>query len=137
MGPLNRGVKRRLNMLSFYKWERRVIEVCETTYGGCNVRKGSEKYSSMMCTWCNRLHENLGGGRVYRCPFKDCIVSEVPVHRDGGGAQNIKLFSVIYGTFPKEHEVWTDCENMKYVKDDYLNKFEPSRDGTYTARSNL
>lgn len=115
MLDLNGGVKRRLNMLSFYKLVNRLIEVSQVVYGGCDIHRGNEAYSSMTCGLCNRLNENLGGGRTFRCSYRDCYFSSVDISRDGNGAHNIEMLSYLHGVFPPSHECWTRRENLKYV----------------------
>ena len=116
MLDLNCGVKRRCNILSFYKLMSRINEISKIVKGGCVIHRGSEAYSSKMCSWCSRLKENLGGGRVFRCSYDDCYFSSVDIPRDGGAAVNIEMFTYLHGVFPLSHEVWKNINNLKLVK---------------------
>jgi transposase len=117
MLDLNAGVKRRLNMLSFYKLICCLLEICKVVYGGSLVHRGSEAYSSMMCGLCNRLKENLSGSRIYRCQYEDCYFSSVDILRDINGAHGIEMLSYLHSEFPLSHDCWKRSENLKYVRD--------------------
>ncbi len=105
-------------MLSFYKWVNRLLQVSEVVYGGCEVHRGNESYSSKMCGWCNRINENLGGERTFKCPFEDCIFSRITVDRDGAAARNIDMLSHLHGAFPyPSHAVWSKTIYKEFVPD--------------------
>lgn len=125
---INAGSKRRLNILSLYQWVLRFLEVCDIIFGGCELHRGSERYSSKTCGWCNRIYENLGSSKTFKCPFNDCLFSTLLVHRDGAGAQNIDMLSYLDGIFPYPlHEVWSYREFKEFVNDDVI----VNRDGTF------
>ena len=110
---LSAGVKRRLNMLSFYKLKCRMKEVTNVCHGGCVKHVGSEAYSSKMCGLCGRLNEDLGGSRNFKCAYSDCYFSSVEVPRDGNGAHNIEMLSYLHGAFPLSHKTWKS--NKEFV----------------------
>ena len=131
-GQLQPGVKRRLQMIAFYQWVVRFLEVCDVIFGGCELHRGSERYSSKTCGWCNRIKENLGGSRTFKCPFEDCYFHYVTVHRDAGGAQNIDMLAYLDGEFPyPSHEVWSRAEYHRFVDDSTT----ANRDGTSSRRA--
>ena len=114
-------------MLSFGKYLARFREVCAVVYGGCEVHQGSERYSSKTCSWCNRLHEKLGGSREFKCPYPDCIVNTWTIDRDGNGAQNIELLSYLDGIFPHpSDDVWNNPDYKRWVSANS----KPNKDGT-------
>ncbi len=56
-----------------------------------NIRKGklilcTEEYTSKTCGKCGRLNHNLGGSKIFKCPFKDC---DLIADRDINAARNI------------------------------------------------
>ena len=84
-GPLNKIVKRRLNMLSFYKFSER-LQQTGTFYPGVVIKRGSEAYTSKQCGGCGILNESLGASEVFDC--KNCGLK---ADRDMHAARNILL----------------------------------------------
>ena len=84
-GPLNKIVKRRLNMLSFYKFSERLQQTA-TFYPGVVIKRGSEAYTSKQCGGCGILSESLGASEVFDC--KNCGLK---ADRDMHAARNILL----------------------------------------------
>ena len=53
--------------------------------------------------WCAAgvaIYTKLGGSRVYKCQDTNCIVSNLPMDRDGAAAQNILMLAHLYHEFP-------------------------------------
>ena len=84
-GTLNKIVKRRLNMLSFYKFSQRLTQTA-TFYPGVVIRRGSEAYTSKQCGACGKLNDDLGSNEVFEC--KSCGLK---ADRDLHAARNILL----------------------------------------------
>lgn len=82
---LHRSVKRRLNMLSFYKFATRLKQTA-TWYDGRVIKRGSEAYTSKQCGKCGTLNEKLSGNEVFACG--KC---NLKIDRDVHGARNIFL----------------------------------------------
>lgn len=77
-GKLKKCVKRRLNMLSFYKFKQRLIQTC-TWYSGVRINCSSEAYTSKQCGHCGFLNDNLNGKETFEC--KNCLaVADRDVH---------------------------------------------------------
>ena len=85
-GTLRKIVKRRLNMLSFFKFQNRLIETA-TRYDTI-IMRGSEAYTSKQCGRCGKLNDNLGGNELYKCADESC---NYVCDRDVHGARNIML----------------------------------------------
>ena len=84
-GKLNRLVKRRMNMLSFFKFLERLKQT-STFYPGVTIKRGSEAYTSKQCGGCGIINECLGANEVFKC--KDCGLE---ADRDMHAARNILL----------------------------------------------
>lgn len=84
-GRLNKKVKRRLNMLSFYKFSTRLAET-STFYTGRKIQRFTEAYTSMQCGQCGTLNDNLKGDEVFKC--SKCGIK---ADRDVHAARNILL----------------------------------------------
>ena len=84
-GTLNKIVKRRLNMLSFYEFSQRLTQTA-TFYPGVVIRRGSEAYTSKQCGGCGKLNDDLGSNEVFEC--KSCGLK---ADRDLHAARNILL----------------------------------------------
>ena len=84
-GHLNKLVKRRLNMLSFYKFRERLKQTA-TFYPGVVIKSGSEDYTSKQCGKCGVLNESLGSSEVFKC--SECGLK---ADRDLHAARNILL----------------------------------------------
>ena len=84
-GHLNKMVKRRLNMLSFYQFKQRLIET-SVFYPGVVIKSGSEAYTSKQCGQCGVLNDGLGASEVFKCP--KCGLK---ADRDLHAARNILL----------------------------------------------
>ena len=84
-GPLNKMVKRRLNMLSFYQFSERLKQTA-TFYPSVVIKRGSEAYTSKQCGGCGVLNDKLGGSEVFKC--KECGLT---ADRDMHAARNILL----------------------------------------------
>jgi transposase len=80
----NPGVKRRMNMLSFGKFTKRLEQVC-TAYG-VHLICGSEAYTSKQCGQCGYLNDQLGANEVFTC--SECKATG---DRDIHAARNIFL----------------------------------------------
>ena len=83
-GTLNRKVKRRLNMLSFFKFSTRLKHTC--TFYATTLQRGSEAYTSKQCGGCGVLNDKLGGSETFKC--KGCGLH---ADRDVHAARNIFL----------------------------------------------
>jgi putative transposase len=55
----------------------------------CTVHEVSEHYTSKGCGRCGKIYWNLGGSKIFHCPF--CHF-ELP--RDWNGARNIFLMNI-------------------------------------------
>ena len=84
-GPLNKIVKRRLNMLSFYQFSQRLQQTA-TFYPNVTIKRGSEAYTSKQCGGCGVLNDKLGGKEVF-----DCNECGLRADRDMHAARNILL----------------------------------------------
>ena len=84
-GTLRKTVKRRLNMLSFYKFKCRLLETA-SWYSSVNIKVGSEAYTSKQCGQCGFLNETLGGAELFECA--NCNAKG---DRDVHAARNILL----------------------------------------------
>ncbi len=82
---LTRQTKRRLGVLSFFKFRTRLLQT-STFYPGSEIRTGSEAYTSKQCGQCGRLHEKLGGSDMFQC-----FACGLSIDRDAHGARNILL----------------------------------------------
>jgi len=65
-GTLRKTVKRRLNMLGFYKFKCRLLETA-SWYSSVTIKVGSEAYTSKQCGQCGFLNETLGGAELFEC----------------------------------------------------------------------
>ena len=81
---LRKIVKRRLNMLSFYKFSERLKQV--STRYGASILRGDERYTSKQCGNCGFIHDDLGSDEVFTCPR-----CHVHADRDVHAARNILL----------------------------------------------
>ena len=84
-GPLNKIVKRRLNMLSFYQFSQKLQQTA-TFYPNVTIKRGSEAYTSKQCGGCGVLNDKLGGSEVFEC--NECGLK---ADRDMHAARNILL----------------------------------------------
>ena len=84
-GKLNKSVKRRLNMLSFYKFRTRLVETA-SLYPSVTIKSGSEAYTSKQCGKCGFLNDGLGSNIEFHCPECGSVAD-----RDVHAARNILL----------------------------------------------
>jgi len=82
---LNKQVKRRLNMLSFFKFKTRLQQTA-TWYPTVLVKHGTEAYTSKQCGHCGYLNDNLKGKETFQCG--NCFEKG---DRDVHAARNILL----------------------------------------------
>jgi transposase len=84
-GKLHKSTKRRLNMLSFYKFKCRLVEVSQK-YSGITIRRGSEAYTTKQCGFCGTINDKLKGKEIFKC-YKCSKTCDRDIH----GARNIQL----------------------------------------------
>ena len=82
---LNHNVKRRLNMLSFYKFKNRLVQTA-SLYNDTCIKTGSEAYTSKQCGLCGCLNDKLGASEIFNC--ENCGLTS---DRDLHAARNILL----------------------------------------------
>lgn len=80
---LNAEVKRNLQALSHYTFRMRLLGKCEEY--GINLVVADESYTSKTCGGCNKINENLGATKIFKC---DCGFT---CDRDLNGARNIMI----------------------------------------------
>jgi putative transposase len=86
---LNHNVKRRLNMLSFYKFKNRLVQTA-SLYNDTCIKTGSEAYTSKQCGLCGCLNDKLGASEIFNC--ENCGLTS---DRDLHAARNILLKHLI------------------------------------------
>ena len=108
-GKLNGLVKRRMNMLSFFKFLERLKQT-STFYPGVNIRRGSEAYTSKQCGRCGIINEGLGGNEVFKCKYcgldadRDMHAHEVHFMCKKYSAQTFDLIKSHFRGFVIPHE---------------------------------
>ena len=81
-GNLKEIVKRRINVLSFYKFNE-TIKTMAIKYGS-NVKDINEYMTSKTCHSCQNIHKELGAHKIYNC--EKC---KIEIDRDINASINI------------------------------------------------
>jgi putative transposase len=84
---ISKRTVRSMYALKHYTFQQRLLNK-SSEYPWVQVFIVNEAYTSKTCTSCGRLHQKLGGSKVFRCPNPLCLHT---VSRDVGGARNILL----------------------------------------------
>ena len=92
---MTRRAKRKINSTTargmytwaHYRFRQTLIHKAEL-YPSCTVIVCDERYTSMTCGACGRLHETLGSKKTFWCPHPDC---DYVADRDISAARNILL----------------------------------------------
>ena len=78
---------RRMTLWSHYAFRQKLKHKGEQL--GCRIHEVSEHYTSKSCGHCGKLHHELGGNKVFKCPFCTWIMD-----RDFNAARNIFIMNV-------------------------------------------
>lgn len=81
---LHKSTKRMMLTLSHYKFRMRLVYKAKRN--NSSVMFTTEEYTSQTCTCCGKLHPNLGGNKIFKCPSCNVVVD-----RDLNGARNIMI----------------------------------------------
>ena len=108
-------VKRHLNMLSYGKFYKILVEVCMLYVGEGRILRGGEHHTTMMCGGCQNPNEFVGSSRDFLCRFPECPHHNIIMSRDGNAARNIFMKMRLNLDFPESHECFQRDENIDLV----------------------